>query len=182
MVLGILLWCLVLVSGSNSNRFLCVSCSDVYLGPVGLLCTYSARLRGATRVYSVDRVPLCLEKARSIGDIPIDFSRSDPVAQTMKLEPNGVDRSCDCVGFECVDATGRNVEHLVVNWAVNVTSPYGGIGLIGVYFVGDLSKYFTSFWFTCVSILIGFEDLLRIAVPMVIFNFPLAFSSSRLCL
>ncbi|CZR60736.1 related to formaldehyde dehydrogenase [Phialocephala subalpina] len=107
-------------------------------GPVGLLCAYSALLRGATRVYSVDHIPARLAKAKSIGAIPIDFSTSDPVAQIMKLEPNGVDRACDCVGFECVDATGKNVEHLVVNWAVNVTRVGGGIGLIGVYLLGDL--------------------------------------------
>lgn len=109
-------------------------------GPVGLLCAYSALLRGATRVYSVDRVPLRLAKAQSIGAIPIDFSKGDPVAQIMRLEPNGVDRSCDCVGFECVDATGKNVENLVINWAINVTRAFGGIGVIGVYTVADLRK------------------------------------------
>lgn len=81
-------------------------CMLIYSGPVGLLYAYSAFLRGATRVYSVDHVPARLAKPKSIDAIPTDFSASDPVAQILKLEPNGVDRSCDCVGFECVDATG----------------------------------------------------------------------------
>jgi glutathione-independent formaldehyde dehydrogenase len=48
------------------------------------------------------------EKATSIGAIPIDFSKSDPVAQIMKFEPIGVDRACDCIGYECMDVGGKN--------------------------------------------------------------------------
>ena len=94
-------------------------------------------------MYSVDHIPARLAKAKSIGAIPIDFSASDPVAQILKLEPNGVDRSCDCVGFECVDATGTNVGNLVLTWAINVTRVLGGIGFIGVYIPDDLSEYYS---------------------------------------
>lgn len=110
------------------------------LGPVGLLCAYSAILRGAIRVYSVDNVPARLAKAKSIGAIPIDFSKEDPVTTIMKLEPNGVDRSCDCVGFECVNYKGENVESTVITWAANVTRVGGGIGLIGVYGLKDIGN------------------------------------------
>jgi threonine dehydrogenase-like Zn-dependent dehydrogenase len=116
------------------------------IGPVGLLCAYSALLRGATRVYSVDHVPKRLAKAKSIGAIPINFKDGDPVAQILKFEPNGVDRSCDCVGFECIDASGKNVENIVITQAIEVTRPYGGIGLIGVYILNDLSESTNSFF------------------------------------
>ncbi|EHL02038.1 putative S-(hydroxymethyl)glutathione dehydrogenase [Glarea lozoyensis 74030] len=107
-------------------------------GPVGLLCAYSAFLRGAVRVYSVDNVPERLAKAKSIGAIPINFSHGPADEQILKLEPQGVDRCCDCVGFECLNEKGENVENTVINWAVNVTRLYGGIGQIGVYVPKDI--------------------------------------------
>jgi len=75
--------------------------------------------RGASKVYSVDRVPQRLAKAKSIGAIPIDFTNGDPVAQILKLEPDGVDRSCDCVGYECVNAEGVNIGNTVIVQAVS---------------------------------------------------------------
>lgn len=86
----------------------------------------------------MDHVPARLEKAKSIGAIPINFAECDPVKEILKHEPEGVDRSCECVGYECVDAKGKNVENLTIKWAVAVTRPYGGIGLIGVYAPADI--------------------------------------------
>jgi hypothetical protein len=37
----------------------------------------------------------------------------------MKHEPKGVDRVCDCIGFECVDASGVNFENLALAQAVS---------------------------------------------------------------
>jgi threonine dehydrogenase-like Zn-dependent dehydrogenase len=91
-------------------------------------------------VYSVDHVPERLTKAKSIGAIPINFMEEDPAATITKLEPNGVDRCCDCIGFECIDAKGDNVENTVITWAVNLTRAGGGIGLIGVYTPDDIGK------------------------------------------
>ncbi|KAF4626213.1 hypothetical protein G7Y89_g11949 [Cudoniella acicularis] len=81
-------------------------------GPVGLLCAYSALLRGAIRVYNIDNVPSRLVKAESIGAIPINFDFGPANAQILKREPNGVDRAVDCVVVECVDDNGHNVENL----------------------------------------------------------------------
>ncbi|TAQ86646.1 hypothetical protein B7494_g5019 [Chlorociboria aeruginascens] len=106
-------------------------------GPVGLLCAYSALLRGATKVYSVDHVPSRLAKAKSIGAIPINFMTSDPVAQIAKLEPNGVDRACDCVGYECVNEKGVNDISTVLTWGIQVLRSGGGFGVIGVYIPND---------------------------------------------
>lgn len=103
-------------------------------GPVGLLCAYSALLRGAARVYSIDHVKQRLEKAASIGAIPIDLTKGDPSEQILKLEPLGVTRSCDCCGYECVNSNLKPQENFILTEAINVTSFGGGIGVIGVYF------------------------------------------------
>jgi threonine dehydrogenase-like Zn-dependent dehydrogenase len=113
----------------------------ISLGPVGLLCAYSAILRGAIRVYSIDHVPERLARAKSIGAIPINFAHGDPVAQILKLEPNGVDRSCDCCGFECINADGENVENIIITQAIKITRAYGGIGLVGEYIPHDIGKF-----------------------------------------
>ncbi|EYE91972.1 GroES-like protein [Aspergillus ruber CBS 135680] len=110
-------------------------------GPVGLLCVYSAILRGASKVYSIDYVPSRLEKAKSIGAVPINFKDSDPVQQILTLEPprypNGTDagvrRACDCVGFETLNAQLQYEPGIVIRNCVNITQPTGGIGIIGEY-------------------------------------------------
>ncbi|KAF2114869.1 hypothetical protein BDV96DRAFT_86960 [Lophiotrema nucula] len=102
-------------------------------GPVGLLATYSAILRGASRVYTVDRIPQRLELAESLGAIPISFNESDPVQQILAYEPNGVRRSVDCVGSEAVNAAGEVDSGIVLQHMIGATMPYGGIGQIGVY-------------------------------------------------
>jgi threonine dehydrogenase-like Zn-dependent dehydrogenase len=60
------------------------------------MAAYSAVLRGASEVYSVDRVPERLAKAKEIGCIPIDFSKGDPAQQIKKLRGGReVDRGVD---------------------------------------------------------------------------------------
>lgn len=102
-------------------------------GPVGLLAAYSAILRGASRVYSVDHVPMRLERAASIGAVPINFFDSDPVEQILRYEPEGVTRAVDCVGMEAINSQGDIQEDIVINNMVQVTAANGGIGQIGVF-------------------------------------------------
>ncbi|KAK7419066.1 hypothetical protein QQX98_003568 [Neonectria punicea] len=102
-------------------------------GPVGLLAAYSAKLRGASRVYSIDHVPMRLERTASIGAIPINFYESDPVEQILALEPMGVVRVINCVGMEAVNAQGEMEQGIVLNNMVRVVAAHGGIGQIGVY-------------------------------------------------
>jgi threonine dehydrogenase-like Zn-dependent dehydrogenase len=102
-------------------------------GPVGLLTAYSALLRGASRVYSIDYVPQRLEKAASIGAIPINFKDNDPKDELARLEPDGVERSVDCVGFESVDRDLNRDSSIILRNMVNVTRYGGGIGVVGVY-------------------------------------------------
>ncbi|KAJ3543583.1 hypothetical protein NM208_g2303 [Fusarium decemcellulare] len=102
-------------------------------GPVGLLAAYSAILRGASRVYSIDHVQSRLDLAESIGAIPINFGGSDPVAQILAVEPGGVRRSIDAVGYEGIHANGTTDAAIVLHQAVNVTAQRGGIGVVGLY-------------------------------------------------
>ncbi|KAK3629684.1 hypothetical protein LTR56_017890 [Elasticomyces elasticus] len=102
-------------------------------GPVGLLAALAARIRGASRVFSIDRVGDRLNRAASIGAIPIDFSHDDPVVQIKAYEPHGVSRSVDCVGMEAVNAHNHKDEGVVMRNMIDVTASGGGIGQIGIY-------------------------------------------------
>ncbi|KAF4775053.1 alcohol dehydrogenase GroES-like domain-containing protein [Colletotrichum scovillei] len=102
-------------------------------GPVGLMAAYSATLRGASRVYVIDHVQARLDLAASIGAIPINFAASDPVAQIMASEPNGVMRSVDCVGIEALNSTLEHQPNIILDQMVNLTHIGGGIGQVGVY-------------------------------------------------
>ena len=62
-------------------------------GPIGLCATAGTKLSGATTVIGVDRLGNRLEIARRMGaDHVIDSSRTDPVAEIMRLtDGRGVD-------------------------------------------------------------------------------------------
>ncbi|KAH8659985.1 alcohol dehydrogenase [Xylariales sp. PMI_506] len=104
-------------------------------GPVGLLCAYSAILRGASKVFSVDHVQSRLDKAASIGAIPINFTKKgeDASSQIIAQQAGGVNRVVDCCGFECVNAELKPQENYILLEALKVAAEFGGISLIGVY-------------------------------------------------
>ncbi|CAI7577381.1 unnamed protein product [Penicillium bialowiezense] len=102
-------------------------------GPVGLMAAYSATLRGASKVYSVDYVGDRLDLAESIGAIPINFQDADPVEQILALEPNGVARSVDAVGYEQVNRNLTVQSDVIIHNMLAVTSAGGGLGTVGVY-------------------------------------------------
>ena len=106
-------------------------------GPVGLLAAYSAIVRGASRVYSVDHVQDRLDLAESIGAVPVNFNQSDPVDQILAREPDGVTRALDAVGFEAVNATGQREDGIVVANLIRVAGYGGGIAIVGVYSGGE---------------------------------------------
>lgn len=109
-------------------------------GPVGLLCAYSAILRGASRVFSVDHIQARLDKAKSIGAIPINFAKGKPADQILKIVPDGTTRVCDCIGYECLNEKLKPDQGFVINQAIQVASTGGGIGVVGVYFAEPNSK------------------------------------------
>ncbi len=106
-------------------------------GPVGLMAAYSAILRGASEVYSVDRVPERLAKAQSIGAIPINFDKADAVEQILQLRHGEmVDRAVDAVGYQAVSG-GKEVPNTVLVSMVRVVRATGGIGVPGLYVPSD---------------------------------------------
>lgn len=104
-------------------------------GPVGLLCAYAALLRGASKVYAIDHVRDRLDKAASIGAIPIDFGSEAGTAseQILRRQPLGVERSVDCIGQECVNHYLKPQQNYIIQEAIRVTKYNGGIGIVGVY-------------------------------------------------
>jgi len=113
-------------------------------GPVGLMAAYSAKLRGASRVFSVDRHKDRLDKAKSIGAIPINRDDGDPVEQiiSMTKSEGGVDRGVDAVGFQASSSPssssgGRGTPNSVIASLVKLVRPTGGIGAPGLYVTVD---------------------------------------------
>jgi glutathione-independent formaldehyde dehydrogenase len=108
-------------------------------GPVGLMAAYSALLRGASRVFSVDRVPDRLDKARQIGAIPIDFDHGDPIEQIKdQTDGEGTDKGIDAVGYQAVAQGGEREEPaIVLNALVDTVRPTGAIGIPGLYVPSD---------------------------------------------
>jgi glutathione-independent formaldehyde dehydrogenase len=104
-------------------------------GPVGLMAAYSAMLRGASRVFVVDRVPERLAKAEKIGAVPIDFSRGDPVAQIKEQTGGeGTDKGIDAVGYQATAQNGAGEEPAtVLNQLVRTVRPTGALGIPGLY-------------------------------------------------
>lgn len=108
-------------------------------GPVGLMAAYSAFLRGASRVFVVDRVPERLAKAEQIGAIPVDFSQSDPVTQIKdRTDGEGTDKGIDAVGYQAqaADISGEEPA-TVLNQLIQTVRPTGRIGVPGLYVPAD---------------------------------------------
>ncbi|GAA0906840.1 glutathione-independent formaldehyde dehydrogenase [Streptomyces thermoalcalitolerans] len=109
-------------------------------GPVGLMAAYSALLRGASKVFSVDRVPERLAKAEEIGAIPIDFTQGDP-AEQIKEQTNGegTDKGVDAVGYQATSHKDTSHEEpaVVLNTLVNTVRPTGMLGVPGLYVPSD---------------------------------------------
>ena len=87
------------------------------------MAAYSAVLRGASRIFVVDRVPERLQAAQKIGCTPIDFSKGDAV--DMIIKENGgvmVDRSVDAVGYQAVGSgeSGEEVPNIVLEQCIAV--------------------------------------------------------------
>lgn len=108
-------------------------------GPVGLMAAYSAMLRGASRVFAVDRVPERLAKAEEIGATAIDFSRGDPSAQIKEhTDGAGTDKGVDAVGYQAQVGDASHEEPAVVlNSLIETVRPTGRLGVPGLYVPAD---------------------------------------------
>ncbi len=108
-------------------------------GPVGLMAAYSALLRGAARVFVVDRVPERLAKAEQIGATPVDFSRGDPAEQIKdQLGGEGADKGVDAVGYQAQAHEGQREEPAgVLNALIDTVRATGRLGVPGLYVPTD---------------------------------------------
>ncbi len=107
-------------------------------GPVGLMAAYASVLKGAARVFVVDKVPHRLELAKRIGAEPIDFTRGAPADQIAEaLGAAGTDRGVDAVGYQATAAQGEEQPALVLNQLVDTVRSTGQIGVVGLYLPED---------------------------------------------
>jgi len=107
-------------------------------GPVGLMAAHSAAIKGAARVFVVDAHDDRLALAKSLGAIPVDMRRCDPVEEILgQTNGLGTDRGCECVGYQCCDRHGREVNNFTMNSLVATTKATGGIGVVGVFLPQD---------------------------------------------
>jgi threonine dehydrogenase-like Zn-dependent dehydrogenase len=97
-------------------------------GPVGLMGTAGAKLRGAGLIIGVESVPKRQELARAYGaDEIVDFTKEDVVERIMELtDGQGVDTAIEALGS---DATFQT--------AIKVTKPGGTISNIGYFGEGE---------------------------------------------
>src|SRR5690242_6592915 len=97
-------------------------------GPVGLMATAGARLRGAGLVIGVESVPDRQRLALSDGaDVIVDFSQEDVVERVMDLtDGEGVDTAIEALGANATFQT-----------AVKITKPGGTVSVIGYFGEGD---------------------------------------------
>ena len=108
-------------------------------GPVGLMAAYSALIRGASRVFVVDRIKERLDKAKEIGAIPINFDQGDPVQQIKdQTSGEGADKGVDAVGYQAVTKGAQKEEPAtVLNALINTVRPTGMLGVPGLYVPSD---------------------------------------------
>jgi len=91
-------------------------------GPIGLCATAGAKLMGASLVIGVDEDEGRLAMAKRMGaDVVVNFRKSDPVAEVMKLT-GGVDVSIEALGTQ-----------ITFESCLRCLRPGGTLSSLGVY-------------------------------------------------
>lgn len=91
-------------------------------GPIGLMCTAAARLRGAETVYALDSLPLRLEKAKAFGAIPVNIAEEGHRRRLMEaIGGRGMDAVMEAVG-----------SHASMKSAFELLRPGGILATVGV--------------------------------------------------
>jgi isopropanol dehydrogenase (NADP+) len=106
-------------------------------GPVGLMATAGAKLRGAGLIIAVDSIPVRQELARFYGaDVIVDNSKEDAVEKILSLTGGvGVDSAIEALG---ADITFQN--------AIAVTKAGGTISNIGYHGQGEFVHIPRAAW------------------------------------
>ena len=108
-------------------------------GPVGLMAAYSALLRGAAKVFVVDRIAERLAKAKEIGAVPINFEEGSPPEQIKEQTGGeGTDKGIDAVGYQAHAHTGGGeAPAIVLNSLIDTVRATGMLGVPGLYVPAD---------------------------------------------
>ncbi|OMH34112.1 glutathione-independent formaldehyde dehydrogenase [Tersicoccus sp. Bi-70] len=107
-------------------------------GPVGLMAAHSSYLKGAARVWVVDKEPDRLALAEKIGAETINFADTDPTEAIMEATGGfGVDCGVEAVGYQAHDHTGQEHPEMVLDKLVETVRATGSIGVVGVYMPED---------------------------------------------
>ncbi|MFD3454282.1 glutathione-independent formaldehyde dehydrogenase [Streptomyces sp. NPDC058691] len=108
-------------------------------GPVGLMSAYSALIRGASKVFVVDRVTERLQKAEEIGAIPVNFAEGNPVEQIKEhTDGAGTDKGIDAVGYQAqAKSQDREEPAAVLNSLIDTVRATGALGIPGLYVPSD---------------------------------------------
>lgn len=108
-------------------------------GPVGLMSAYSALIRGASKVFVVDRVTERLHKAEEIGAVPINFAEGNPVEQIKEhMNGAGTDKGIDAVGYQAqAKSQDREEPAAVLNSLIDTVRATGALGIPGLYVPSD---------------------------------------------
>jgi len=106
-------------------------------GPVGLMATAGARLRGAGLIIGVESVPSRQQLARNYGaDEIVDFTREEVVERILELtDGEGVDTAIEAHGADQTFQT-----------AVKITKPGGTVSNTGYYGEGDFVRIPRAEW------------------------------------
>lgn len=105
-------------------------------GPVGLMATIGAKLRGAGLIIAVETDPKRAQLAREYGaHVVIDFKTEDPVARILALTGDGVDTAIEALGSQ------KSFEQ-----CVEVTKPGGTISNVGYHGDGDYVQIPRTAW------------------------------------
>jgi len=113
-------------------------------GAVGLSIQRLAKLRGAKKVYAVDKDSQRLKIAESFGMIPVDVSQhSDPAGYVLSVEPHGLDRGIEASGFRSANSVTHEAMRKLglegdssdtVSAVIKATRKGGNVALIGDFF------------------------------------------------
>lgn len=129
-------------TGYHATELACVQPGDSVViygaGPVGIMATHAAILKGASKVMVVDNKKDRLKLAEEFGAIPIDFSKAPAVEQVLELTDGmGADKGCECVGYQCCDKHGTEHANITMNELVQAVKATGKIGVVGVFVPKD---------------------------------------------
>lgn len=112
-------------------------------GPVGYFAVMSSFLRGAARVFCVDRVNARLAKTKELGAEIINFEVEDPVKLIMTATRGRGTLCIDAVGYEAIGhdplpsiqkpAYAKQNPLQVFQWVVQIASKFSTVAVPGVY-------------------------------------------------